>query len=453
VCSSDLTIKPADKGGAIVIWSTADYIKEAARQLSRRDHYRLLPSDPTTKYFKEVCTFVKYCRDAEFLAAHDSKYLLSYQPRLATFYMLPKIHKKGVPGRPIVSACGCPTERISAFVDYHLRPLVAKTSSYIRDSTDFLNKLAGLDIPDDAILCTLDVSSLYTNIPHIEGLRACQQALDSRQDKTPPTWLIESLLDKVLKMNAFDFNGKIYHQVQGTSMGTKCAPNYANLFMSQLETELLEQCHTPLPLIWLRFIDDIFMVWTHSPDELHEFLEYVNRHHPTIKFTVEQSTKEINFLDVTVYRDESNAIQTKLFSKPTDAHLYLHYSSCHHKSTKESIPYSQALRARKICSKDEDFHSALDDMMGHFLKRGYPKRVLKIAFNKASSHLRSSLLEPAEKVIKEGTLLISKYRQGGYNPMERLKPFIPTLQGHGETRKLAEAGFITGRRRGLTAGQ
>jgi hypothetical protein len=231
-------------------------------------------------------------------------------------------------------------------------------------------------------------------------------------------------------------------------MGTKCAPNYANLFMSQLETELLEQCHTPLPLIWLRFIDDIFMVWTHSPDELHEFLEYVNRHHSTIKFTVEQSTKEINFLDVTVYRDETNEIQTKLFSKPTDAHLYLHYSSCHHKSTKESIPYSQALRARKLCSKDEDFHSALDDMMGHFLKRGYPKRVLKAAFNKASSHLRRTLLIPAEKVIKEGTLLIAKYRQGGYNPMERLKPFIPILQGHGETKKLADAGFIAGRRRG-----
>ena len=444
----DITIKPADKGGAIVIWNTTDYVKEATRQLSRRDHYEVLLSDPTNKYCKEITGLIKTSRDSGNMSAQDAKYLLSFQPRLATFYMLPKIHKKDVPGRPIVSACGCPTERISAYVDYHLKPLVEKTTSYIKDSTDFLNKLTELNIPTDAILCTLDVSSLYTNIPHTEGLRACYTALDSRQEPDPPTWLLVQLLEKVLKLNAFDFNGKVYHQTQGTSMGTKCAPNYANLFMAQLESELLEQCHTPLPLIWLRFIDDIFMVWVHSLDELHEFLEYVNDFHQTIKFTVEQSMQEIHFLDITIYKDDTGLIQTRLYSKPTDAHLYLHYSSGHHKSTKEAIPYSQALRARRICSTDLDFHSALDNMMEHFLKRGYPRRILAAAFNKASSHLRGSLLTTKPKVDKEGTLIITKYRQGGYNPMERMKPFLPILESHGETKKLVQSGIITGRRRG-----
>jgi hypothetical protein len=289
---------------------------------------------------------------------------------------------------------------------------------------------------------------LYTNIPHIEGLRACTQALDSRTEKNPPTWLLEAFLEKVLKRNSFDFNGKVYHQVQGTSMGTKCAPNYANLFMAMLEGEILEHTHTPTPLAWFRFIDDIFMIWIDSLDELHEFLAYINEYHPTIKFTVEQSTQEVNFLDLTIYKDENDTVQTKLYTKPTDAHLYLHYSSCHHKSTKEAIPFSQALRARRLCSTDSEFHKALDQMMGNFLKRGYPRRILTAAFNRASSFLRPALLIKAPKQQKEGTLMIARYRHGGYNPIERLKPFIPILESHGDTKKLSDAGFIAGRRRG-----
>ena len=90
-------------------------------------------------------------------------------------YLLPKIHKNvsPVPGRPIVSANESPTERISAFVDHFLAPIVHTSKSYIQDTSDFLRKLGDFkDIPSKASLVTLDVCSLYTNIPNIEGLNA-----------------------------------------------------------------------------------------------------------------------------------------------------------------------------------------------------------------------------------------------------------------------------------------
>ena len=94
------------------------------------------------------------------------RYLTPENPKAGRFYVLPKIHKPGNPGRPIVSANGHPTEKISEFVSFHLNPLVQTLPSHVKNSTHLLNKLQDFDdIPPNALLVTLDVSSLYTNIP------------------------------------------------------------------------------------------------------------------------------------------------------------------------------------------------------------------------------------------------------------------------------------------------
>ena len=92
------------------------------------------------------------------------------QPRIPEFYTLTKIHKKTPVGRPIVSGSSGPTERISSFVDSLLQPIATKQESYLKDTTDFINFIENTQIPDDVILATLDVSSLYTNIPQSEGI-------------------------------------------------------------------------------------------------------------------------------------------------------------------------------------------------------------------------------------------------------------------------------------------
>ena len=92
------------------------------------------------------------------------------------FYMLLKLHKEWIPGRPIVSANGHPTEKISEFVDYNLRPHVRTIPSFIQDTTDYLKNIDSLNtIPNNTILVSMDVSSLYTNIPKNEGVAACEQ--------------------------------------------------------------------------------------------------------------------------------------------------------------------------------------------------------------------------------------------------------------------------------------
>lgn len=73
-------------------------------------------------------------------------------------------------------------------MDHHLRPLVTNIPSYIQDAKDFLRKLQDLPpLPEDTLLATLDVSSLYTNIPHTEGIQACREALESMQKDVSTT--------------------------------------------------------------------------------------------------------------------------------------------------------------------------------------------------------------------------------------------------------------------------
>ena len=91
-------------------------------------------------------------------------------PRIPIFYTLTKIHKLMPVGRPIISGCDGPKERISAFVDRLIQPIAQKQDSYLKDTTDFLNFIESTKLPKNTFLVSMDVTSLYTNIPHEEGV-------------------------------------------------------------------------------------------------------------------------------------------------------------------------------------------------------------------------------------------------------------------------------------------
>ena len=191
-------------------------------------------------------------------------------------------------------------------------------------------------MPEDTILCTIDVVDLYPNIHHEDGLVAMRKALDEQGDKTVSTDSLMELAECVLKNNIFEHNTSFYRQLRGTAIGTKMAPPYAIIFMSDLEEKILKD-YDKKPLTWRRYIDDIFMLWQDGEKELEKFLEFLNFYHPTIKFTADHSREKIDFLDVSV-RKTNNQLVTDLYIKPTDTHRYLHGSSCHVYYSKKFIP-------------------------------------------------------------------------------------------------------------------
>ena len=97
--------------------------------------------------------------------------------RVQKFYLLPKIHNPSNPGRPLISSINFHTSNISAFISHTLQPEVEKLDSYVKDTTDFITKIEDFIMPDGAFLFTMDVRSLYTNIPHEKGKNAVKHSL------------------------------------------------------------------------------------------------------------------------------------------------------------------------------------------------------------------------------------------------------------------------------------
>ena len=152
-------------------------------------------------------------------------------------------------------------------------------------------------------------------------------------------------------------------------MGTPMAPAVANLFMGWLERKILE--NSPVTLTqnqWKRFIDDIFVLWLGSQEDLQTFSRHLNTLHPTIKFTAASSRTEIPFLDILI-KVRNGLLHTDLHTKPTDTHNYLHYLSAHPRHCKDNIPFSQFLRVRRLCSQDEDFRARCLELTQHLRER------------------------------------------------------------------------------------
>ena len=284
--------------------------------------YEKIETDPTLPLAEAINKYVRHMNNKGIIDNVTKDYLSfkpGNMPRTQQLYFLKKIHKNPIAVRPIVSGCGGPTEKISQLIDIHLQPHVPYIKSYIKDSGDLINILEKLDLPSNCTLATIDVKALYLNIPHSEGIQAALNKLyykNNNSEDTPlPPETMSDLLKIVLTKNYFQFTDQIYHQIQGTAMGTKMAPAYANLFMAELEEKLLENYHTK-PILWKRYIDDILCIWPGPQQDLTKFMDYLNKAHPTIKFTHESSRTSVDFLDLTIYKAEQYAVSAGPADRP-----------------------------------------------------------------------------------------------------------------------------------------
>ena len=192
---------------------------------------------------------------------------------------------------------------------------------------------------------TIDATALYTNITRSDGVEAVKDALENRDNPEVPNQFLVKLLDLVHKWNIFEFDEQLFQQLIGWPMGTRVAPNLADIFMARLDKLILE-CAAKFgegvyPIMFLkRFLDDYFMIFTGSAEKLHQFLDVINKLHPGIKFTMShtklpsdtscncEQTDTIPFLDTSV-RIIDGCINTDLYRKPSDKNKYLLPSSCH----------------------------------------------------------------------------------------------------------------------------
>lgn len=284
------------------------------------------------------------------------------------------------PGRPIVSDCDSTTYNVARYIDHYLSPLSSLHPSYIKDTYHFLDVIRPITVPSASFLFTIDIDSLYTNINTNIGLRAVREVFIRHPDPKRPDSEILQLLEICLTHNDFTFNNQWFLQIQGTAMGHRYAPSYANIYMSKWEREALAKC--PLkPSFYFRYLDDIIGAWPHSANDFTTFIKILNDHHPCVNIKHALDPHSVNFLDTTIQFMSTSTTQKKLFSrvyfKPTDTHALLHKASYHPRHTFKGIIKSQILRFYRICSRVSDFNDAISILFRSLRSRHYSARFLR----------------------------------------------------------------------------
>ena len=302
-----------------------------------------------------------------------------HQTDPARLYGLPKIHKEPVNGlpkyRPIISQIGSTTYKIAKFLLPFIEPYT--TNDYtVRDTFHFVSMLDGKN--HRLIMASLDVDSLFTNIPLDETIEIVTKKVFAKKNKVNGLSRTDfrRLLALSTKGTAFLFDGSYYRQKDGVAMGSPLGPVLANAFLCHYETKWLDECPLSfMPMFYARYVDDIFVL-LRSKEHVATLAQYLSSQHPNIKFTFEEEINNVlPFLDVNVYRD-ADKFSSTVHRKATFSGVYTNYSSFMPDTYKRGLVSTLLYRAHAISSSYQSLHEEIERLKKIFAKNSYPSRFL-----------------------------------------------------------------------------
>ena len=306
-------------------------------------------------------------------------------PNPARLYGLPKIHKPPVDGlpkmRPIISQIGSPTYSIAKFLLKFIQPF-ASNEYTVRDTFHFVSMLDDKD--HRLIMASLDVESLFTNIPLDETIEIVTKKVFANRRKVDGLSKTDfrRLLELSTKGTVFYFNGRYYRQKDGVAMGSPLGPVLANAFLCHQETVWLEECPLSfLPVFYARYVDDIFVL-LRSKSHIEPLARYMSSRHRNIRFTFEEESNNVlPFLDVNVFRD-ADKFSSTVHRKDTFSGVYTHFKSFMPDTYQRGLISTLLYRAHEISSSYTSLHDEVENLKKIFAKNGYPSKFVdRCVFN------------------------------------------------------------------------
>lgn len=368
----DIQIAPADKGNATVVLKREDYVQKV-HAVIRNKPFRLVEKDPTKKLEDGLNKLVwGFCKNDK-IRRPLYDYLRSSAAPLPRFYGRVKVHKEGMPVRPVISAVGTATYNASSYLAKVLAPLVGKSDYTTKNSREFVEETADWRINEDEVMVSYDVTALYTSLPINTILKITRLKLEEDKklkDRTPlEVDDIIELLAFCLKSTYFSFGGNFYVLDDGVAMGSPVSSVVANLFMEDFEQKAIASADAKgiAPRVWKRYVDDVFSIL--KKDRVTPLLDHLNMLDENIKFTTENEEEgRLPFLDVSVQRN-GNQLRTGVFRKKTHTNRVLSFNSYHPVSAKKAVVLSLFDRI--------ETHFAKNDEEGREKERNYLYEALR----------------------------------------------------------------------------
>lgn len=295
----DIFLTRADKGNITVAINRSTYNRKMTELLNDTDTYTIIEKNPVKKLERDLDNLLKSWKNKEYIESKEYYRLRSNDKLLPKAYGVPKIHKIDNPLRIIVSSINTPLYSLALYLHKIIKNSLPKARSFVENSFDLYKKLTGFEIGDDDILMSLDVVSLFTNVPIELALNSLENRWSyiKKHTQIPQLDFINSV-KFVLTSTYFTFNDIIYGQTFGTPMGSPLSPIIADIVLQDIENKALYKLKFNIP-IYYRYVDDIFLVT--KRDRINNIVETFNSYHSRLQFTYEvESEGRISFLDLMI---------------------------------------------------------------------------------------------------------------------------------------------------------
>lgn len=276
-----------------------------------------------------------------------------------------------------------------------LNNVMGKTPLHILNSFEFVNDMRKQVLESDTILFSLDVVSLFTNVPVDYAI----ESVDLRWDEIKEHTRVEKssfmlMLKLILESTFFQYNGSFYKQKYGMPMGSPLSPVVANIVLERIEQAALKELENRgiKPVFFKRYVDDCIV--GAKAEQVQEIVSVFNSFHERLQFTVEMEVNgELKFLD-TIVRKKNERILTEWFPKDPDGR-YLDYKSVSPFAHKKNTVVALVDRALKLT--DADFRQkTLNTVKSIMEKNSYPSRLINNVI-KQRLHKMYNTLENEEK--------------------------------------------------------
>lgn len=425
----------------MTVLDTGLYISLNKSMLGDADTYRQLSCDPTNIFQQQLKTLLNEGVEMGALTNTDAEKMFIQCPIIPIFHSLPKVHK-GVfppPLRPIVAGIGSLGERLSAWVDAHLQPLISITPSFIKDTKDLVTILDGQSWDTNYCWVSCDVVALYPSMLHDWVLITLRLYLNtySSYSNILKEFLVMAT-QWLLSHNFFIFNREFFLQIRGVPMGGKCSPSLAGIYMSAWEMDSIFSDRNPFAshIRWFgRYIDDVLLMWEGPQNLVTPFVTYINNNSMGLKFTANIDFPTTNFLDLTLTGNtEDGTVSIAPYRKPTSSNSILMADSSHPPHVIKNIPLGELTRLKRNCSNPGEYSRIEESTLDRLKARRYPPWSLNRARERLAKTPRQTLLQAkvnqGNTTREESPVVFSTPYSPQFNAIKNIvAKYLPILQG------------------------
>lgn len=372
----------ADKGNVTVALNKSDYVSKVEDLLSDKNTYTTIKKNPCSSIDKELNSLLKSWLNKNYISKNEYFRMCASDSILPKAYGLPKIHKINTPFRIIVSSINTALYALASYIHNILQSSLPKASSHINNSFELYSILSGKTIDNDEIFVSLDVVSLFTNVPIDLALNSINNRWEyiKKQTKLTQDEFLKAI-KFILSSTYFTFNNIIYKQTFGTPMGSPLSPIIADLVMQDLEETVFKSMNKKISL-YFRYVDDIIL--TAPANDIDNIVNSFNNYHTRLQFTIErESDRSLNFLDLKIIVN-NNRILIDWYQKDMFSGRLLSFFSSHPLCHKIGIIYNLTDRCL-LLSHPKFYEKNLTLVIKTLLSNGYP---LDLVFDKVNHRIK-----------------------------------------------------------------